>query len=81
MLDNEQSLNAMQLARIDSEIKKKAPIGQLITTREIAYEYSGNKFEAALKDLSKSTSNGGRGYIRARKMRRDGNCFYRGYLF
>ena len=56
-------------------------ISDLLETSEVSNEYLGTKFEESFKLLTTDKENGGRGYKHIRRLRRDGNCFYRAYLF
>jgi len=56
-------------------------ISELFETSLVALEYVGTKFEESFKLLTDEKENGGRGYKHIRRLRRDGNCFYRAFLF
>lgn len=47
----------------------------------MAFEYADTKFEQSFAKLVKSKEEGGSGYTKIRRLRRDGNCFYRAFLF
>ena len=67
---------------LQSEIANQMPfISELMGTQIVAFEYQGTKFEASFAMLLKSKEEGGSGYKHIRRLRRDGNCFYRAYLF
>jgi len=50
-------------------------------TSVVAFEYTDTKFEQSFSMLIKSKEEGGSGYKNIRRLRRDGNCFYRAFLF
>ena len=56
-------------------------ISEVLETNVVVHEYTGTQFEESFKDLIKSKEEGGRGYKHIRRLRRDGNCFYRAFLF
>jgi hypothetical protein len=56
-------------------------ISEILETSLVALEYIGTKFEDSFKLLTNSKGEGGRGYKHIRRLRRDGNCFYRAFLF
>ena len=56
-------------------------ISDLMDTSVVMHEYTDTKFEASFQQLIKSIEEGGRGYTQIRRLRRDGNCFYRAFLF
>lgn len=47
----------------------------------VAKEFQDSKFSASFAVLMTEAENGGRGYNNVRRLRRDGNCFYRSFLF
>ncbi len=44
-------------------------------------EYAETGFKDCFEQLIKIESDGGRGFSHIRRLRRDGNCFYRAFLF
>ena len=56
-------------------------ISDVLETSVVQHEYSDTKFEASFAMLVKDKEQGGRGYKHIRRLRRDGNCFYRAFLF
>lgn len=56
-------------------------ISELLETQLVLNEYIETKFEDSFSTLIKPVSEGGRGYTHIRRLRRDGNCFYRAFLF
>lgn len=56
-------------------------ISEVLETEVVLNEYIDTKFEDSFKVLIKPSSEGGRGYSHIRRLRRDGNCFYRAFLF
>jgi hypothetical protein len=56
-------------------------VTELLETQIVMNEYIETKFEDSFAVLIKPTSDGGRGYRKIRRLRRDGNCFYRAFLF
>jgi len=67
---------------IKKEIESEMPfMTELLSINVIAAEYEGSKFEQSFRALSKPKEEGGRGYTQIRRLRRDGNCFYRSFLF
>jgi hypothetical protein len=56
-------------------------ISDLLETDVVLNEYIETKFEESFKVLIKPKEEGGRGYKHIRRLRRDGNCFYRAFLF
>lgn len=47
----------------------------------VAKEFEGSKFADSFIMLMIDSEQGGRGYNQIRRLRRDGNCFYRSFLF
>ena len=68
---NEDYQNQLKL-----EIEQQSPfVSDLLQLNVIKFEYRDNfKFGECFEELSKR-------YTRVRRLRRDGNCFYRAYLF
>jgi ubiquitin thioesterase protein OTUB1 len=67
---------------LQKEIADQMPfISELMQTEIVAFEYTDTKFESSFGMLVKSKEEGGRGYKQIRRLRRDGNCFYRAFLF
>ena len=67
---------------LQTEIANQMPfISEVMDTSIVAFEYSGTKFEQSFGMLVKSKEEGGSGYTKIRRLRRDGNCFYRAFLF
>ena len=61
--------------QIQQEINENSPfVSDLKPTSEYADKWKDNKFFDSLVDLSTQ-------YPQLREMRRDGNCFYRAYLW
>mmetsp|Transcript_16699 Transcript_16699/g.25750 ORF Transcript_16699/g.25750 Transcript_16699/m.25750 type:complete len:90 (-) Transcript_16699:512-781(-) len=56
-------------------------ITELLPIQVMAAEYQGTKFEQSFHTLSKPKQEGGQGYTQIRRLRRDGNCFYRSFLY
>lgn len=56
-------------------------VSDFIEIKVVLEEYKDSKFEAAFVKLGLPKEEGGCGYKHVRKLRRDGNCFYRAYLF
>ena len=56
-------------------------ISDVLETDIVLNEYIETKFEESFKVLIKAKEEGGRGYKHIRRLRRDGNCFYRAFLF
>lgn len=56
-------------------------ISEVLSTELVLNEYIDTKFEDSFRSLIKSKQLGGRGYAHIRRLRRDGNCFYRSYLY
>ena len=56
-------------------------ISELLETQVVVHEYADSKFFESFQQLIKSKEEGGRGYQHIRRLRRDGNCFYRAFLF
>ena len=56
-------------------------ISEVMETHTVASEWSGGKFEESFMMLMLDKEAGGRGYKHIRRLRRDGNCFYRSYMF
>lgn len=51
-------------------------ISDLMLVNDVLPEYVGTKFEVSFSSLVSD-----RGYAHIRRLRRDGNCFYRAFLF
>ena len=67
---------------IKKEVAEQMPfISEVLETSVVAFEYTDTKFEESFKKIMESKEQGGRGYKHIRRFRRDGNCFYRGFLF
>jgi len=56
-------------------------ISELMPTAVIHAEFADSKFNDSFAILTKPKSEGGRGYGNIRRLRRDGNCFYRSFLY
>ena len=56
-------------------------VSVLLDSKIVMEEYANTKFEASLDLLFKPKEEGGYGYKHIRKMRKDGNCFYRAFIF
>lgn len=56
-------------------------ISELLETSIVQHEYTDTKFEGSFAQLVLSKADGGRGYQHIRRLRRDGNCFYRAFIF
>ena len=56
-------------------------ISELLETSIVSNEYIETKFEQSFKQMILPKEQGGRGYQHIRRLRRDGNCFYRAFLF
>jgi hypothetical protein len=56
-------------------------ISEKFETDIVLHEYLETKFEDSFRTLINSKEEGGRGYKHIRRLRRDGNCFYRAFLF
>ena len=68
--------------QIKKDIEAQMPfISELYDTQVVVEEYLDSKFYESLQNLVKDQSEGGRGYKHIRRLRRDGNCFYRAFLF
>ena len=68
--------------QLKKDIEDNSPfISELMETCVVMHEYTDTKFEASFTQLIKNKEDGGRGYQHIRRLRRDGNCFYRAYLF
>ena len=84
-IDEIQKMNVMSNEyenQLKKDIEDNSPfISELMDTNVVMHEYTGTKFEASFSQLIKSKEEGGRGYQHIRRLRRDGNCFYRAYLF
>lgn len=64
------------------EIAEQMPfISAVLPTEDVLNEYIETKFEESFRALIRSRDQGGRGYAHIRRLRRDGNCFYRSFLF
>ena len=61
--------------QLKKEIAESSPyISDLLDLSELKQEYASNKFENCFDFLYQK-------YTRVRRLRRDGNCFYRAFLF
>lgn len=68
--------------QLKKQIEEEMPfVTEVLETQVVMNEYIGTKFEDSFAVLIKPTSDGGRGYQKIRRLRRDGNCFYRAFLF
>jgi hypothetical protein len=68
--------------QIKKDVAEQMPfISELLETNVVAFEYAETKFEQSFKKIIAEKAEGGRGYKHIRRFRRDGNCFYRGFLF
>ena len=56
-------------------------ISELHETSLVALEYDDTKFAESFQLLMEDKEKGGRGYKHIRRLRRDGNCFYRAFLY
>ena len=56
-------------------------ISEVKDIQVVVQEYAESKFAASVIELTKDKAEGGRGYKHIRRLRRDGNCFYRSFLF
>lgn len=76
------ALSAEYENQLKKQIEEEMPfVTEVLDTQVVMNEYIGTKFEDSFAALIKPTSDGGRGYQKIRRLRRDGNCFYRAYLF
>ena len=50
-------------------------------TSVVAQEFADSKFAESFIILMAEKAAGGRGYSKIRRLRRDGNCFYRSFLY
>jgi ubiquitin thioesterase protein OTUB1 len=61
--------------QLKKEIEEQQPyISELTDISVLKEEFKENKFESSFDDLCKR-------YTKVRRLRRDGNCFYRAFLF
>ena len=61
--------------QLKKDIEESSPfVSDLLPLEVLKEEYRENKFENCFDDLSTK-------YKQVRRMRRDGNCFYRAYLY
>lgn len=68
-------MNAEYEEQIRNEIKENSPhISPLLDLGTLKEEYKENKFENCFDALYTK-------YTRVRRLRRDGNCFYRAFLY
>ena len=68
-------LNEDYQNQLKKDIEDQMPfITDLLDLAVLKHEYQDNKFELCFDELSKR-------YTRVRRLRRDGNCFYRAFLF
>ena len=76
------ALNNEYQNQIKKDIEDQMPfISELKDSQEVINEFIDSKFEESLKLLLADPASGGRGYKHIRRLRRDGNCFYRAFLF
>lgn len=68
-----------------NELKKEQEqwpfISELMETKVVAKEFESSKFADSFVMLMIEREAGGRFYNQIRRLRRDGNCFYRSFLF
>ena len=68
-------LNEDYQNQLKKDIEDQMPfITDLLDLAVLKHEYRDNKFELCFDELSNR-------YTRVRRLRRDGNCFYRAFLF
>jgi ubiquitin thioesterase protein OTUB1 len=68
-------LSENKINQLKEEIEKNSPyISDLVDLGVLKEEYRDNKFENCFDDLYKR-------FTKVRRLRRDGNCFYRAFLF
>ena len=72
-------------ANYANELKKEQEqwpfISELMECKVVAKEFEQSKFADSFVMLMIEQEAGGRGYQHIRRLRRDGNCFYRSFLF
>ena len=68
-------LNQQYMNDIKKEIEENTPfITELLDIGVLVVEFKENKFESCFEELQKR-------YKNIRRLRRDGNCFYRAFLY
>lgn len=68
--------------QLKKDIEAQMPfISDLQAIQGLMEEYANTNFKESFDELVKSELEGGRGYSHIRRLRKDGNCFYRSYLF
>ena len=76
------TLNNEYQNKLKQEICEQMPfISELHNSDIVLTEYMDTKFEQSVRVLIKDKADGGRGYKHIRRLRRDGNCFYRAFLY
>lgn len=76
------ALNNEYQNQLKKDIEDQMPfISEVKDSQEVINEFIESKFEESLKLLQIEPAAGGRGYKHIRRLRRDGNCFYRAFLF
>ena len=76
------ALNNEYQNQIKKDIEEQMPfISEVKDIQVVVQEYAESKFAASVIELTKDKAEGGRGYKHIRRLRRDGNCFYRSFLF
>ena len=72
-------------ANYANELKKEQEqwpfISEQMESKVVAKEFENSKFADSFVMLMLDKEAGGRGYQHVRRLRRDGNCFYRSFLF
>ena len=80
-LHKEIEANANYVNELKKEQEQWPFISEIMESKVVAQEFEGSKFADSFIMLQIEKEAGGRGYTHLRRLRRDGNCFYRSFLF